>query len=87
MGCTSNSVLYLDFGDNVSLLGILKYIPILWGPTSRANFFAAFFYIGRVGTIEIEIRGRGQPSDGRQKKLRAPKATKVFICCFGDIIK
>ena len=27
-GHTSNPVQYLDFGDNISLLGMVKYIPI-----------------------------------------------------------
>ncbi len=60
MGRTPNQLLYLDFGDSISLLGMLKYIPILWGPTSRAKFFTA---------------------------LRAPEATKVFICYSRDITK
>ncbi len=42
---TSNPVQYLDFGDNISLLGMIKYIPILWGPMSRAKFLTAFFIL------------------------------------------
>ncbi len=41
MGRTSNPVLYLHFGENISLLGMLKYIPILWGPTSSAKKLCA----------------------------------------------
>ncbi len=40
-GHTPNPVQYFDFGDNISLLGMLKYIPILWVPMSRAKFFTA----------------------------------------------
>ena len=36
-GRMSNPLQYLDFGDNISLLGMLKYIQILWGPTLRAK--------------------------------------------------
>ncbi len=52
MGRTSNPVQYLDFGDSISLLGMLRYIPILWGPTARAKFFTAFFlYFLSVETV------------------------------------
>ncbi len=64
-GRTSNPLQYLDFGDNISLIGMLKYIQKVWGPMSRAKKFTAW------------------PS----KILRAPEATKLFICCFGDITK
>ena len=82
MGRTSNPVQYLDFVDNISLLGIIENIPIVWDPPLRAKFFFLLSSITPYFRLPTLPTFRWPP-----KKLRATEATKLFICCFGDIIK